>query len=70
MVPLLRWPPLMAAGTRFYQTIANNRKAAGRLTKPFQFQPFGAEPAAAVERVVWGLLGISAIANLYRLMAA
>ncbi|MFE4104959.1 DCC1-like thiol-disulfide oxidoreductase family protein [Almyronema epifaneia] len=69
LAPILRWPPLMATGTRFYETIANNRKAAGRFTQPFKFRSFDLKPPAWVDWTVWGLLAICAIANSYRLFA-
>jgi hypothetical protein len=39
LVPLLTWKPVMAVGTKFYETIASNRKIAGNFTKPFKFKP-------------------------------
>ncbi|MEO1394117.1 MAG: DCC1-like thiol-disulfide oxidoreductase family protein [Cyanobacteria bacterium J06634_5] len=36
---ILRWSPIMAGGTRLYEWIANNRKKAGILTRPFKFKP-------------------------------
>jgi hypothetical protein len=39
LAPILRVKPFMAIGTRFYETIATNRKFAGNLTKPFKFRP-------------------------------
>ena len=41
---VLRWPPLMALGTRIYETIANNRRFAGNFTKPFNYQSFTVRP--------------------------
>lgn len=55
--PLLRWPPVMQVGTRFYEAIANNRKAAGTFTRPFQFHPFRV-------RASWLNHGLAAIALL------
>ncbi len=40
LAKVLRWPPLMAIGTRIYETIANNRRFAGNFTKPFKYQSF------------------------------
>lgn len=37
VAPILRWHPVMSAGTRFYEAIANNRRRAGLLTKPLTF---------------------------------
>lgn len=39
LVPLLTWKPVMAVGTKFYETIASNRRIAGNFTKPFKFRP-------------------------------
>ncbi|MGL5873709.1 MAG: DCC1-like thiol-disulfide oxidoreductase family protein [Xenococcaceae cyanobacterium] len=40
LAPVLRFPPLMAIGTKIYETIASNRKAAGKLTAPFKYTSF------------------------------
>ena len=40
LAKVLRWSPLMAIGTRIYETIANNRRFAGNFTKPFKYQSF------------------------------
>ncbi len=40
LAPVLRWSPMMKAGTRFYETIANNRRRAGLFTRPFKFHAF------------------------------
>jgi predicted DCC family thiol-disulfide oxidoreductase YuxK len=42
----LRWSPLMAVGTRIYETIANNRRFAGNFTKPFKYQSFSIRPTS------------------------
>jgi hypothetical protein len=39
LVPILKWQPIMAGGTKFYESVANNRKFAGKFTKPFKFHP-------------------------------
>ncbi|MEA5462319.1 DCC1-like thiol-disulfide oxidoreductase family protein [Leptothoe sp. PORK10 BA2] len=43
--PLLRWSPLMAAGNRVYEAIANNRRRAGLFTRPFKFKSFSVGPS-------------------------
>ena len=45
---VLRWSPLMAVGTRIYETIANNRRFAGNFTKPFKYQSFTVRPVGIV----------------------
>lgn len=44
LAKILRWSPLMAIGTRIYETIANNRRFAGNFTKPFKYQSFAVRP--------------------------
>lgn len=39
IAPILRWRPIMAAGTHVYEWIATHRKVAGRFTRPFKFKP-------------------------------
>ncbi|HBB32403.1 MAG TPA: hypothetical protein DDZ80_08595 [Cyanobacteria bacterium UBA8803] len=39
LAPLLRWGPVMSVGTKFYETIASNRKVAGKFTAPLKFRP-------------------------------
>ncbi|MFG6100040.1 DCC1-like thiol-disulfide oxidoreductase family protein [Leptothoe sp. ISB3NOV94-8A] len=40
LAPVLRWSPMMKVGTRFYDAIANNRRRAGLVTRPFKFKAF------------------------------
>ncbi len=56
LAPILRWSPLMAVGTRIYETIASNRRAAGKFTKPFKFKPMEVKSGS-----LWGRV-LSAIA--------
>ncbi|MEM6351251.1 MAG: HTTM domain-containing protein [Cyanobacteria bacterium P01_D01_bin.14] len=64
LAPILRWSPLMALGTRVYETIANNRRAAGTFTKPFKFKPLDVRPAWPVSVVVLVLLLLTTVWNL------
>lgn len=52
LTPVLRWKPIMAVGTRFYEAIANNRKRAGLLTKPFKFHTHSATSSKVENRIV------------------
>ncbi|MEM9164327.1 MAG: hypothetical protein AAGC54_14825, partial [Cyanobacteria bacterium P01_F01_bin.4] len=61
---LLRWRPMMAAGTRFYETIANNRRAAGRFTKPFKYKPLRVKPSAMLSAIALSLLLLTFVWNL------
>lgn len=45
LVPLLKWQPVMAMGTKFYEAIASNRKVAGTFTKPLKFRPLKVLPS-------------------------
>lgn len=44
LAPVLRWKPIMAIGTRFYEAIASNRKFAGKFTRPFKYRPVVVKP--------------------------
>ncbi|MGF1520811.1 MAG: DCC1-like thiol-disulfide oxidoreductase family protein [Leptolyngbyaceae cyanobacterium] len=60
LAPVLRWSPIMAGGTRFYETIANNRKKAALFTK---FLTFKARPVtpSKLENLVVGILLIAVV---------
>ena len=64
LAKVLRWSPLMALGTRLYETIANNRRAAGRFTTPFQYQSFTARSMGALSLVTLPLLLLISLWNL------
>ncbi|MEM8807339.1 MAG: HTTM domain-containing protein [Cyanobacteria bacterium P01_G01_bin.38] len=64
LAKLLRWGPVMAAGTRFYETIANNRRAAGRFTKPFKYKPLRVRPSAVLSAIALVLLLLTFVWNL------
>ncbi|MGD1951793.1 MAG: DCC1-like thiol-disulfide oxidoreductase family protein [Leptolyngbyaceae cyanobacterium] len=53
LAKVLRWSPLMAIGTRIYETIANNRRFAGNFTKPFKYQSF---TVRSVNALSWAAL--------------
>ena len=40
LAPILRLKPLMAIGTKIYETIANNRRLMGKFTAPFKYDSF------------------------------
>ncbi|MEO0352362.1 MAG: DCC1-like thiol-disulfide oxidoreductase family protein [Cyanobacteria bacterium P01_A01_bin.15] len=64
LAKVLRWSPLMALGTRLYETIANNRRTAGRFTKPFQYQSFTVRSMGALSLVTLLLLLLISLWNL------
>ncbi|NEQ74501.1 MAG: HTTM domain-containing protein [Okeania sp. SIO2C9] len=47
---------IMPLGTKFYESIANNRKFAGNFTKPFKFRPLDIRPYRGLNVVVFLLL--------------
>jgi predicted DCC family thiol-disulfide oxidoreductase YuxK len=64
LTPLLRWGPVMAVGTRFYEWIANNRRTAGFFTRPFSFRSFTVRPPLWQSVVALGLIGFIFVLNL------
>ncbi|MEM1250889.1 MAG: DCC1-like thiol-disulfide oxidoreductase family protein [Cyanobacteria bacterium P01_H01_bin.21] len=68
LAKVLRWSPLMAIGTRIYETIANNRRFAGNFTKPFKYQSFTVRPinalswAALLSLLLMTLLNLQSVA--------
>ncbi len=44
LVPIMRIPVLFSLGTKFYETVATNRKMAGIFTKPLKFRPLEVKP--------------------------
>ena len=65
LTPGLRWKPMMAAGTRFYEAIANNRKKAGRFTRPFKFKPLIVRSSLSLNLVASIFLLLTLIWNLH-----
>ncbi|MEO1592073.1 MAG: hypothetical protein AAFU71_12375, partial [Cyanobacteria bacterium J06632_22] len=67
LAPVLRWSPLMTLDTRVYETIATNRRAAGRLTKPFKFKPMdvraGSMPQLTLSAIALTLLLLTTVWN-------
>ncbi len=55
---------IMPLGTKFYETIANNRKFAGNFTKPLQFRPLNVAPNLGLNIVVSLLLLYTLIWNV------
>ncbi len=63
-VPLLRWRPVMNAGNRFYEAIANNRQTAGIFTRPFIFRAFTITTPLWQSVITLMLLALTFILNL------
>lgn len=62
--PVLRWSPVMAAGTRVYQWIANHRRTAGLFTRPLSFRSFTVRPPLWQSGLALGLIGFIFVLNL------
>ncbi|MEA5509127.1 DCC1-like thiol-disulfide oxidoreductase family protein [Crocosphaera sp. UHCC 0190] len=62
--PLLRWQPLMNVGTKFYETIASNRKFAGNFTRPFKFRPLQVNSSLPFNIITLFLLFLTTMWNL------
>jgi hypothetical protein len=54
----------MKAGTKFYETIANNRKTAGIFTRPFKYRPIIIRNSYLMTAVVLTLLFLTTLWNL------
>lgn len=65
LVPLMQRKPVVAVGTKFYETIATNRRAAGRLTKPFKFRPLEVRASPALNILAFLLLTYAVVSNLW-----
>ncbi|MEA5534476.1 DCC1-like thiol-disulfide oxidoreductase family protein [Crocosphaera sp. XPORK-15E] len=64
LAPLLRWQPIMNVGTKFYQTIASNRKFAGNFTRPFKFRSLEIKSSLPFNLITLSLLFLTTIFNL------
>lgn len=64
LVPILRWQPIMAGGTRFYETIARNRKFAGNFTRPFKYRPLQVKPKLWFNLLTLLILFLTTLWNL------
>ena len=63
LAPILRWQGIMAVGTKFYETIANNRPLAGKLTAGLKFRPLTIESGLPLNIIVLLLLAYTTIWN-------
>lgn len=64
LAPVLSLSPLKAAGNRFYEAIATNRRFAGNFTKPFKFRPLTFRPSRTISIIVLVLLFYTFLWNL------
>ncbi|MEM6868594.1 MAG: HTTM domain-containing protein [Cyanobacteria bacterium P01_C01_bin.121] len=61
---LLCWQPMMSGGTRMYKWIANNRRKAGYLTRPFQFKPLHVKNPGWLSAIAFLLIALTFVWNL------
>lgn len=66
LTPILRWSPLMASGTQFYELIANNRKRAGLFTKFLSFKAYSISTSSLENLMVGALLIAFVIINSHQ----
>lgn len=69
LAPALKWSPVMAAGTCFYETIANNRQKAALFTKFLTFKTNSITPSKLENLVVGTLLVVFVIISLQNVVA-
>jgi hypothetical protein len=62
--PILRAPFLMSLGTKIYETIASNRRVAGKFTAPFKYTSFEIKTAWWLNIITFLLLVLTSIWNL------
>ncbi|EDX78342.1 hypothetical protein MC7420_6995 [Coleofasciculus chthonoplastes PCC 7420] len=67
---ILRWRPLMAVGTKFYETIASNRQVAGQFTAPLKFRPVEVRSSGLLNIVTLLLLAYVTVWNFRSLADA
>lgn len=68
LAPILRLPPLMAVGTKVYETIASNRRMAGNFTKPFKYRPIEIRSVKLINVVTLLLLAYITVWNFKNLV--
>ncbi|MBE9125805.1 MULTISPECIES: DCC1-like thiol-disulfide oxidoreductase family protein [unclassified Coleofasciculus] len=64
LASVLRWKPFMSVGTKFYETIASNRRAAGTFTKPLKFRPLEVHSSGLLNAVTLLLLVYTTVWNV------
>lgn len=68
LAPILRWNPIMSVGTKFYETIASNRRFAGKFTAPLKFRPIEVRPSRTLNFVALVLLAYITVWNVRNLV--
>ncbi|MEL7333128.1 MAG: DCC1-like thiol-disulfide oxidoreductase family protein [Cyanobacteria bacterium J06560_2] len=61
---LLRWKPVMSGGTVVYKWIANNRRKAGYMTRPFKFKPLHVKNPGWLSAIAFLLITLTSVWNL------
>ena len=63
LAPILKVKPLMAFGTKFYETIANNRSFAGKFTAPFKYNSFQVRHGITFNIITLSILALVTLWN-------
>ena len=66
MASILRLSLIMSIGTKFYETIASNRKIAGNFTAPLKFRPLDIKPTLTLNIITLIFLLLTLTWNLTR----
>ena len=62
--PILRIKPLMAIGNKIYETIANNRRLAGKFTAPFKYTFLEVKPGLTFNLITLAIVALVTLWNL------
>lgn len=62
--PILRIKPLMAIGNKIYETIANNRRLAGKFTAPFKYTSLEVKPGLTFNLITLAIVALVTLWNL------
>ncbi|MBD1896331.1 HTTM domain-containing protein [Coleofasciculus sp. FACHB-129] len=64
LTPLLEWRPVLSVGTKAYEIIANNRRAASKVTAPLKFRPLEVRSSLLTDIIAFLLLLCVSLWNL------
>ena len=63
LAKILQLPPLMTIGTKFYETIASNRRLAGKFTAPFKYRPLEVKSSLTLSIIPLLLIAYTTVWN-------
>ncbi|MDJ0532503.1 MAG: HTTM domain-containing protein [Xenococcaceae cyanobacterium MO_207.B15] len=64
LAPILRIKPLLAIGTKIYETIASNRRLAGKFTSPFKYTSLTVQPGLTFNLITLAIVALVTLWNL------